>query len=240
MPVVFEWRRSTYVPPDPPQNGVAPHVPGTEQITSVGETGGNFFNWSKGAKNLDPFNTGANTHDLFEAPVDGDDWNAANFSVHQLVPDAASVEVWIRPYFGGSGWTAITDLRFYMTSRDLTGYGAGAWVNCRVATQYPLGDADLVGGVSDYGTLYPDGLAGPHTLQPGFDSGSGAIIGPPLSVMEQAALGGNSNYFNLTPGEGVTPGIAYGKYAVLQLATGSEPLPGEGGRQTFTLSYKES
>lgn len=232
MPLGFEFHRSTYLPPNPqsPANGSG-FIPGTEFITPVGDASGNFFNWAHGGKDLDPFDTGANTYNVLEAPVSGDDPIASNFSTYPLKPDFASVEVWIRGYFGGTGWTNITNVKLYATSVDLTDYGSGAFLNGRIATQYPLGDEDLVGGTSDFNGVQ---LAGPHYLQPGI------LQGPILSVMQQSSIG-SGGFLDLTPGDGVTPGpLPYSKYAVLQLATGSGPVPGEGGRCTFTMTYDES
>ena len=231
MPVVFEFHRSIYIPPNPPAYPLSTLTPGTELVVPIGETGGNFFNWAGGGKDIDPFDTGAQTHNALEAPVEGDDASPSNFSSYPLKPDAASVEVWLRAYFGGSGWTTVTNIRLFATSIDMTGYGDGAWLNGRVATQYPVDDVDIVGGASFAGAT---AFGGPHYLQPG------TALGPPFSQMQQSIFSDLSGYLDLTPGDGVTPGSAYSKYAVLQLATGSGPTPGEGGHTDFTISYDES
>ena len=232
MPVVFEFHRSIYLPPNPPSPPAsATLTPGTEFVVPIGETEGNFFNWAGGGKNQDPFNTGGFVYNPLEAPVDGDDPSPSAFAAYPLRPNFASVEVWVRAYFGGTGWTSVTNIRARATSIDLTGYGSGAWLNGRIATQYPIGDLGLVDGFSLAGA---QAFGGPHYLQPG------TALGPPLSVMQQASLVGTSGSLDITPGDGVTPGSAYSKYLVLQLATGSSPTPGEGGHTDITVSYDES
>jgi hypothetical protein len=228
----FEFHRSVYLPPNPPGGPGSPAV-GTEFVVPIGKTGGNFINWTSAGTILKLLNGTpegqTQIYDQVEAAVWGDDPNPSNFAIYPHPPDSASVEVWLRGYFGGSGWTQITRVRLYATALDLDGYGSGAFLNGQVKVQYPTGDTTLVGGLNELN------LAGPHFQRP-----SGGSETPTVSPMQQSPVNSSQGYLDLTPGEGATPSQPYSKYAVLQLATGSDPTPGEGGRSEFTLVYDES
>lgn len=226
MPATFEFRRSTY---DRTLDSSGTDYASREVVTTIGGTGGNFFNWTRGAFNADSLATYPNS-----ANVDGDNSDPTVFPLHPLLPSAASVEVYLRGWWGGSDWTSISNIRFFAPTIDLSGYGQGAWVNARAVDQYPTGDSSLVGG------LNPNDDPGPLFLRPdavfvSYPSGVKSI----LQQSNDPTLGA----LDLTPGLLVTPAdedSRYSRYVVLQLVTGASPDAGEGGQCTFKLTYDES
>jgi hypothetical protein len=221
MPTDFEFRRSTYAPPATAGSG-----PGTEVITAIGASGGNFINWTGGFKDTSSEDQFGTPYSNFDAPVIGDDPHPNNFTLYPLKPDLASVEIWFRGFFFGSAGL-ITNIRLFLTNKDLEGYGQGAQIHGRISDQFPVGDTALVGGVNAAGE------AGPNFRAPG------AAGGESPSPLEQNQFQNASGFLDLTPGDGATD-QTYSRYAVLQLETGSSAKPGEGGRSDFRLRYDES
>lgn len=226
MPALFEFRRSTY---KRELDTTGTDYESREVVTTVGSTGGNFFNWTKGSFNADSLALYPD-----EANVDGDTSDPSKFPLFPLDPNAASVEVYLRGYWGGTDFTTVTSVKFFAPQIDMSGYGQGAWVNARIVDQYPNGDPSLVGGKN------PNNNPGPLFLRPD-------IVFPSFpdgvkSILQQS----NDPIFgslDLTPGLGISQddeASRHSRYLVLQLVTGSDPTAGEGGQCTFKVTYDES
>jgi len=218
MTATFEFHRSTYNPLL--DSFATPLYTPREVITSIGSNGGNFFNWANGT-----FYTGNTDYPLKERGVVGDNPDPATYSEFPLLVSKASVEVYIRGYWNGVTG-AITNIRFLCTLLNVEGYGDGAYVNGRVVDQYPNGNPDIVGGVN------VNTYAGPLIYWPDHPSHDPSVWAP-----MQQSQDPNQGYLDLTPGYETTQ---YSRYAVLQLVTGPNAQPGDGGRSSFTLYYDES
>lgn len=224
MAANFEIRRSVYGPAlDDPNS---PSYTMRESVATVmAGSGGNAFNWTDGRQAIEnniafPVN---------ERGILGDTHDETNYPFFPLKASKASVEVWFRCYFGGTSFSAVTNIRLICSRLGLEGYGTGAYLNGRVADQYPTGDPSLVGGVN------PFGGAGPLWLKPDHPGHTPSV----KSIMQQSGSF-DQGYLSLSPGTANGPGSPYSRYAVLQLVTGSEPTPGEGGRSEFSITYDES
>jgi len=221
MAASFEWHRSTYdVRMDTPYDSENPNYAIREVVTSIGSNGGNFFNFNNGSPNT---NDDVSGYPYNERGSIGDIVDPMAFPEYPLRTSGASVEVWLRGYWSGD-FGAISNIHFICTLLNMEGYGQGAWINGRVADQYPTGDADLVGGVNNMGQ------AGPHIYLPS----TGTLdLTAPMSQSSDPNVG----YLDLTPGYDTSD---YSRYAVLQLCLGANTWPGEGGRSSFAIYYDES
>jgi hypothetical protein len=226
MTASFEFRRSTYdVTLD---SAISPTYDVREVISSIGSSGGNFFNWAAGRPLTVADNPEVGDFPLKERGILGDNPDPATFPEFPLLPNAASVEIYFRGYWSGT-FTLVSNVRLLLTLLDVEGYGEGAYINGRVLNQYPNGNPDLVGGTN------PFTYAGPLWLKPDHP-GNNPSVKSPMQQSQDPSQG----FIDLTPGEGVTPGFPYSRYAVVQLVTGPNAVPGEGGRSSFALYYDES
>lgn len=232
MTAVFEFRRSNY---DKNLDLTGSDFPAREVVTSIGESGGNFFNWTSGQYNAAMLAAGTGVASVDQPNVDGDVADPTLFPLYPMAESLASVEVYLRGYWSGTGWSNVTGIKLFVPLLDVTGYGTGAWINGRIVDQYPTGDSGLVDG------LNPNGHAGPLFLRP--DTTFPDPYGSGITAIMQQSSNPNQGALDLTPGSGVTPespASQYSRYAVLQLVTGSNPTPGQGGQSTFKLTYDES
>jgi len=226
MAASFEFRRSTYdVTLD---SAGAPLYTTREVVTFIGSSGGNFFNWAGGRPLTLVDNPNLVGYPLQDRGILGDTAEALVFAQYPLLPNQASVEVFLRGYWSGT-FSTVSNVRLLCTALGVDGYGEGAYVNGRVLDQYPTGDSSLVGG------LNPFGYAGPLWLKPDHPGNSPSVKAP-LQQSQDPQQG----FLDLTPGSGVAPGTPYSRYGVLQLVTGPNAAPGEGGRSRFALFYDES
>lgn len=199
-----------------------------EVVTPVGSHAGNFFNWTNGVVSTTVTTFGNNDNiPLTERPILGDDPDPTKYPLYPLKPNWAAVEVYLRCFFGGTGFTAVTNVKLLMTHADLFSYGTGSYVNGRAVDQYPTGETGLVGGTNPYGS------AGPMYVPPGF--GQININPTPMQVSQNPDQG----FLDLTAGNSIGAN-GYSRYGVLQMVTGSEPVPGDGGTCDFTVYYDES
>lgn len=198
-----------------------------ETVVNIGQHGGNFWNWTGGSLDVVTrfLDSGSTVIPTYLKPVIGDTSDQTVFYQHPMRASWASVEIYIRAHFAqGTGFYQVSNIHLIATRLDLSGYGDGAYLNGRMADNYPTGDPDLA-------YLNPDGAGGP-AWRPN------SIVGSAPTPMTQSQ-DPDAGHLDLTPGSGVG-GPGYSRYAILQLHTGENPQPGEGGSCDFALYYDES
>ncbi|MFT5266620.1 MAG: hypothetical protein ACI88C_000041 [Acidimicrobiales bacterium] len=225
MAAEFSFRRSIYQPwLDTTSSSSTPNYEIRETPVNVGQHGGNFWNWTGGVLDVETLYSDQSVIPTAMKPVVGDISDPTAFYQHPMRASWASVEIYIRAFFGGSAFYQITNIHMIATRLDLSGYGDGAYVNGRMADNYPTGDPDLA-------YVNPDGAAGP-VWRPN------TAVGSSPAPMQQSQ-DPDAGFLDLTPGDGI--GVeGYSRYGILQLNLGENPLPGEGGGCDFALYYDES
>lgn len=231
MTAEFTFRRSNYRPRIDVSAGHNQDYPSREVITAIGSNGGNFWNYSQGILDLGSTydDDGAIISPGTSAGVIGDISDPTAFYQYPIAPSWAACEVYIRAHFAGT-FTSITGVVIIATRLDLNGYGVGAYLNGRVVDVYPNGDP---------ANRNLSGYSGPMFVPLSHQTVTDFSNGISPSPMNQSQTP-DQGFLDLTPGASIGPGDGYSRYAVLQLHTGSDPVPGEGGQIDFSLYYDES